>query len=212
MKGRRATAGNVPGPQRWGFKTYSIHERVMPFGRRFEVQGPNDEPVLYCRAKRGAQRLVFHADAKRSTELFRLEARKVRQFQRAYDAVDGFTGNKFGEVRKRVYEPASKAEWFLLDAEANQLGLLTETAPPPSLIRRLLPMDRFLPKSWALHWGQSIAGTLQPKAGLMGERLELDLKFDARDEIDRRLAIAAAIAMRTDQGKAEKPEKAAEAA
>lgn len=204
MKGKRAAAP-VPGPQRWGYRTYSIQERLLPFGRRFEVRSPSNELVLFCRAKRGAPQIVFYADEEERAELFRLDARPVRQFQRSYDVVDALTGKKFGELRKRVYEPSHKVEWFILDAEGNQAGLLTETAPPPSLIRRLLPMDRFLPKSWALHWGQAIAGTLQPRIGLMGERLELDLKFDAKDEIDRRLALAAAIALQTDQGKPEKP-------
>lgn len=207
MKGKRAETAPIPGPQRWKFRNYSIHERALPFGRRFEVRTPDEELVLYCRAKRSDPRLVFYADGEEATELFRFEPKKVRQFQRSYDAIDARSGQLFGQVRKRVYAPLEKVEWFILDEEGAQVGLVTETAASPSLLRRILPVDRFLPKAWAIHWGQFVAGTLQPKLGVMGERLDLDLRFDTRDEIDRRLVLGTVIALRADARRAEKPPK-----
>lgn len=198
MKSKRASAPAAPGPLRWSYREYSIHDRPSPTGRRFEVRSPNDELVLYCRLRRSEPRLVFFADEKETSELFRLEPRPVRQFQRAYDVVDSLSGTVFGQIRKRVYEDLKKSEWFILNPEGEQLGLVTETAPEPSLLRRIVPMDRLFSKAWALHWGQSIAGVIHPRASLVGDKLEVNLKFDARDEIDRRLALGTAVAMRAD--------------
>jgi hypothetical protein len=209
MKGKRATTQPMPGPQRWKYRNYSIHEGALPFGRRYEVRSPQDELILVCRSRRSDARLLFFADEKESVELFRFEPRTVRQFHRSYEAVDSLTGQPFGLVRKRSYAPTRKVEWFVFDTDANQIGLITETAASPSLLRRILPMDRFLPKAWAVHWGQAIAGTLQPKLGVMGERLELDLRFDTRDEIDRRLVLGTAVALRADLRRPEKTEKPA---
>lgn len=197
MKGTRAERA-VPGPQRWSYRTYVIHERATPFGRRFEVLSPQEELVFLCRAKRSDAKLVFQAGPDDGAELFRLEPKKVRQFQRSFVAVDGLTGQPFGEVRKKTYVPQKKAEWFIFDQEGTLVGLFTETAPPASLLRRIVPVDRLFQKAWALHWGQTVAGTLEPRPAIVGEKLELDLKFDARDEIDRRLALGAAVALRAD--------------
>lgn len=207
MGKKRASTAPVPGPQRWRYRNYSIHESVLPFGRRFDVRTPNDEVVFYCRPRRSDPRLTFYADEDEAVELFRLEPKKVRQFQRSYEAIDPAASQPFGQVRKRLYQPLGKAEWFIFDGDGTQVGLITETAPSPSLLRRFLPMDRFLPKAWAVHWGQIVAGTLQPKLGVMGERLELDLRFDTRDEIDRRLVLGAAVALRVDLKHSEKPQK-----
>jgi len=207
MKGKRASTVPLAGPQRWQYRNYAILERAAPFGRRFEVRSPKEELVLLCRPRRSDPRLVFYGDEDEAVELYRFEPKTVRQFQRSYEAVDPVTNRAFGQVRKRVYAPSQKAEWFLYDADGHEVGLVTETAPSPSLLRRILPMDRFLPKAWAIHWGQAIAGTLQPKLGVMGERLELDLRFDTRDEIDRRLVLGVAIALRSDLRRPEKTEK-----
>jgi hypothetical protein len=196
MKGRRASSA-APGPQRWKYRQYSILER-RPLGRRFEVRSPNQELVLVCRSKAADPSLVFYADDDGSAELFRFVPQQVRQFQQAYEAVDALTQRKFGEVRKRVYEPSGTTEWFVFDADGNQIGLVTQTASSPSLLRRLLPVERATTKAWALHWGQTVAGTVEPHPGLIGERVDLDLKYDARDEVDRRLALGVAIALRAD--------------
>ncbi len=203
MRSKRAASPSIPGPLRWGFRQYLVSERPTPTGRRFEVRSPQDDTVLFCRVKRSDPGLVFFADDEDATELFRLEPRHVRPFQRSYEAVDSTTGMSFGQIRKRVYEPQKKTEWFLFNPDGEQIGLVTETAADPTLLRRLLPVDRLHSKAWALHWGQSIGGKIQPRPGFMGERCDVDLSLDTKDEIDRRLVLGATIALRADPHHAE---------
>lgn len=193
-----ASRASTAGPARWGFREYSVHERPTPFGRRFEVRSPDDQVVLFCRAKRNDPRLVFFADEAESQELFRFEPHAVPRFERSYRAVDALSGQAFAEVRKMVYQPLEKSEWFIVDPEGDPVGMVTETAPEPSLLRRLVPVERLFPKAWAIHWGQSIAGTIQPRPGLVGERLDIDLSLDKRDEIDRRVVLGITVALRSE--------------
>lgn len=207
MKGRPA-ADPLPGPMRWSYRSYSVLEKGTAFGRRFEVRSPKDELVLFCRFKKSEPRITFWSDEQESRELFRLEPTKVRLYQRAWEAFDPLTQRPFGQVRKKVYEPTEKVEWFIFNPDGEQLGLLTETAPEQTLLRRILPVERLFSKAWALHWGQSIAGAVQPKPTLVGDRLEVDLGFDHKDEIDRRLALATVIAARADAHARAEKEKA----
>lgn len=206
MKERAAPASPTVGPLRWSYRSYFVHERATPFGRRFEVLSPKDELVLFCRAKRSDSQLVFFADAEEKTELFRLQEEEVKppkRFERVLKATDSLSGRPFVRFGKKTYPPSHKVEWFILNPEGDTLGLVTETAPDPSLLRRLVPVEGIFSKAWALHWGQAVAGTIQPRAGLVGERLEVDLSLDTKDEIDRRIALSLVVAMRVDAHRAE---------
>lgn len=203
MKKSRASVSTPAGPLRWSFRTYKVHERVTPFGRRFEVRGPDDEPVAFCRAKRGEKGLRFFSDEEESEELFQMEPKKVRLYASSYEVLDARGGRKFAEVRKKEYKPVDRSEWFILDEEGNPLGMLTESSAQRSFLWRLLNMRGGAKGPWALHWGQAIAGKVESSGSLMGEELILDLSLDREDAIDRRLALAVTVAMRVDvtQGK-----------
>lgn len=207
MKERRSRPVPLAGPLRWSYRQYSITERASPRGRRYEVRSPTDELVLFCRFRRADPMLSFFGDDQEKIPVFRFEPKKVRRFARSYSVVDAITERPFADVHKRVYEPDEKEEWFLFNLEGEQIGMVIETAREPTLLRRLVP-GRLSPRAWALHWGQSIGGTIQPKKGLVGERIEVDLTLDTRDAIDRRLALGVAVAIRAEQHKAEAPPSA----
>jgi len=187
------------GPHRWSYRVYLVSERATrSLGRRFEVRSPKNELVATCKTKRSDPHLVFFADDGEKQELFRLDPTTVRLFDRAYDVIDGLSGRPFAQIRKKMYKPLDKTEWFLYNVDNELIGMVTETAPQSGFLRRILPVDRFLPKAWALHWGQSICGIIQPRLGVVGEKLEINLSLDKKQEVDRRLAIAVAVALRAE--------------
>jgi len=210
MEKTRAPDLPAGGPQRWKFRKYSVWERPTPFGRRFEVRSPDGSLVLFCKSRRSDPRLVFFTDESESAQIFRFEPKPLRHYQRAFEVVDAFTDRVFGQLRKKVYGPLKKEEWFILGPEGETLGLVSETAPRPNIVTRFLPVTQFWKRPWALTWGQTIAGTIQPRRSLMGERVDVDLGLDMKDEIDRRLVLGVVVAMRRDHhagGNHKKPAK-----
>lgn len=203
MKAAQQTTPAMAGPLRWGYRQYALIERRSPGGRRFEVRSPKDELVLLCRIRNRDDEMVFFADEKGTQELFRMEAKTVRLFDRAFDVIDPVSKKPFAEIRKKYYKPLRKSEWFIHDPDGELVGMVTETAPESSLLRRLIPVDRLFPKAWALHWGQAIGGIIQPRMGFINERLDINLGLDTKDEIDRRVAIAVTVALRADEAKGE---------
>lgn len=163
-------------------------------GRRYEIRTPTKELVAMCRARRGSDALTFFADEKESQELFRFEPKSVRQYAAAYDLVDGPTGRTIGEFRMKVYRPLKKSEWFIFNPEGEPIGMVTEAAPPPTLLGRLLPMIRRRGKSFEVHWGQAVGGRISRGWALLGlDHTEVDLSLDKHDAVDRRLALGVAI-------------------
>lgn len=195
----RAPAQSVPGPRRWAYRLYEVAERPTPFGRRFESYTSEEELVFVVRARKADSVVAFLTEEDDGEVLFTLEPdKRVRQFQKCLKLVDGATKNSFGQIRKKVYEPSGKSEWFLFNRDAEEVGLVTETAADPSLLRRLVPVDRIFPKAWAVHWRQTVAGKIQPKPTLLGDRHMVDLRMDKKDEIDRRIVLATLVALRLD--------------
>lgn len=193
MKGRPSASPVPAGPLRWGFRSYTVAQHATPFGHRYEAIGPGKETIAFTRMKRGEADFVFFSDDSEKEELFRLHPKPVRLYAVSYDAVDSRSGTTFGEIRRRDYSALSKSEWFLFNPEGEIIGMVAETAPTPSLLRRLVPLDVFFRKSWQFHWGQQICGSIRPEASLLGDRLVLDLGLDTKDAVDRRLALAVTV-------------------
>jgi hypothetical protein len=185
------------GPGRWAFREYHIFERPSPRGRRYEIQTPTKQLVALCRIKRGSQALTFFGDEDEATELMRFVPKAVRQYTAAFDVVDGPTGKTIGGFRKKVYRPLNKSEWIIVDAEGEPLGMVTESAPTPTWLSRVLPVTTPRAKSFDVHWGQAIGGRITRRLSLPGtEHVQLDLSLDKRDVVDRRLALGAAVLVR----------------
>lgn len=189
MKGRPDP--RVPaGPLRWSFRKYLVAVHSSPFGHKFELRNEAGQLVAFCKAKRGADLFVFHTDEAAGEELFRLEPKKARLFSLAYGAVEPRTGKPFAELRMKEYKTVGKTEWFMYNAEGDQIGMAVEGPPPASLMRRMLGVKGASGRAWQVHWGQQVCGSIQPQASLLGDRLVLNLELDKKDETDRRLALA----------------------
>lgn len=195
-RARPRPAQKPVGPGRWGFRVYNIFERPTPRGRRYEIRTPEKELVAICRTRRKADTISFYSDDTETAELVRFQPKSIRLYSAAYDVVEPSSGRVIAEFRKKTYRPLGRSEWFIVNPEGDPLGMVTESAPGSSFLSRVLPATA-RPKTFEVHWGQSVGGRILHKRVLLGlDHTQVDLSLDQRDEIDRRLALGVAVLVR----------------
>jgi hypothetical protein len=215
QRARPVPSPSPVGPGRWSFRLYHILQRAGTKGRRYEIRTPAKELVALCRIKKKSDSVSMFADDEEKMEILRFNPKTVRQYAAAFEVVDTLAGRPIGEFRKKVYRPLNKSEWFIFNADGEPVGMVVEAPTPPGLLGRILPIVPFKPKTFELHWGQTVGGRISRKKGLTGmDRMEVDLALDKKESIDRRLALGVSVLLRDDQrnGKEEpapKPEPTA---
>ena len=193
---------------------FVIRQRVRLVGNRYEVRlaGPKDEEgdlVAFVQQKTFALKedLRFFADEDKTTELFRVKARQAFDPTGRYRVTDP-AGVAIGELAKAFKRSLARSTWRIYDKPGSkeELAWATERSLFRSLLRRLLSLGGFIPIVGDLiglipiryHFdffiGDRDVGGLERKFGIR-DRYVLDLSGDQERLIDRRLAIALAVAM-----------------
>ena len=193
---------------------FTLRQRVRIVGNRYEVRlaGPADEEgdlVAFVQQKTFALRedLRFFADEGKTQELFRVKARQRFDPAARYKVTDA-DGTPIGEIAKAFKRSLARSTYRIYAApgDEQELAWATERSLFRSLLRRLLSLGGFIPIVGDLlglipiryHFdffiGEDNVGSLERKFGIR-DRYVLDLSGDADRRIDRRLAIALAVAM-----------------
>ena len=158
------------------------------------------EPVAFVRQKKLAikEDIRFLADETESQELFRLKGRQVFDVRGRYDITTP-DGERIGSLEKVFGASLFRSTWRVYGADEEPIGMSRERSMPVALLRRgidLVPYGEFIPILF--HFvievdGQDV-GELRRPVGFR-DRYILDLSGDPERRLDRRVAIALAIAL-----------------
>ena len=185
------------------FDRFRIEQLVRPMVNLYRVSAlAGDDgmtPVVFVRQKRMAikEDIRFFADEDENQELFRLKARSVFEVAGRYDVEAG--GERIGTLEKVFGRSLLRSTWRVLGPDAGELAVAQEKSVPVALARRaidLVPYGQLVP----IPYHFTIARNGSPLGELRREyavrdRYVLDLSGDSARTIDRRLAIALAIAL-----------------
>ncbi len=177
--------------------------RVTPLAGGDTPAGP---PVAFVRQKRLALKedIRFFADENERDELFRLKARQMLDVRGRFD-VTAPGGEPIGALEKQFRRSLLRSTWKVLDGEGREQALVQERSAPIALLRRAIdfvPYGELVPI--VFHFtitadGRPL-GDLTRRWGIR-DRYVLDLGGDSERTLDRRLAIALAIALDALQGR-----------
>jgi len=164
------------------------------------------EPVAFVRQKRLALKedIRFFADESEQEELFRIKARQVFDVRARYDVTMPH-GERLGVLEKVFGASLLRSTWRIYDAAEEQVALAQEKSVPIALLRRLIdfvPYGGLIPivfQFTILMDGRDV-GELRRPIGIR-DRYILKLGGDHERRIDRRLAVALAIALDALQGR-----------
>jgi uncharacterized protein YxjI len=192
---------------------FTIRQRVQLVGNRYEVRvaRPGDEEgdlAAFVQQKTFALKedLRFYADEQKTTELFRLKARQRFDPRAKYKVTDA-EGTEIGELKKDFTRSLSRSTWRVYaPGGEEEVFWATERSLFRSLLRRALSLGGFIPIVGDIlglipiryhvdfFAGDRTVGSFERRFGIR-DRYILDLSGDVERRIDRRVAIALAVAM-----------------
>jgi hypothetical protein len=192
--------------ERFAHDGFFIDQLIRPVANLYRIStlAPDGtsrgDPLAFVRQKRLALKedIRFFADESEQEELFRLKARRVIEIGGRYDVVTP-AGDLIGVLAKHFGASLLRSTWTILDANEQPLAVARERSLPVALLRRVIdavPYGEFVPILY--HFtiaadGREL-GELRRPIGVR-DRYLLRLDGDAERRIDRRVAVALAIAL-----------------
>ena len=192
--------------ERFAHDAFFIDQLIRPVANLYRIStlGPDrtsgGDPLAFVRQKRLALKedIGFYADESEQEELFRLKARRVIEVGGRYDVVTP-EGRRLGVLAKHFGASLLRSTWTILDSNEEPIALARERSMPVALLRRVIdavPYGELVPILY--HFtitadGREL-GSLRRPIGLR-DRYVLLLDGDAERRIDRRVAVALAIAL-----------------
>ena len=184
---------------------YLLDQLIRPIANLYRVTPmaagePAGGPVAFVRQKKLAikEDIRFFADDSERDELFRIKARGVLEVGGRYDVTTP-DGQRLGVLEKVFGKSLLRSTWRLLGPGEEELAVVKERSLPIALLRRaldVLPYTELVPIlfHFTIDAGDEHLGDFTRAFGIR-DKYTLDLTADAERTIDRRLAIALAVAL-----------------
>ena len=191
--------------ERFAHDSFFVDQLIRPIANLYRIStlgsdGGPGQPVAFVRQKKLSIReeIRFFADESETEELFRMKARQVFDVRGRYDVTTP-DGTRIGVLEKAFGISLLRSTWKVHDANEQQIALAQEKSVPVALFRRAIdfvPYGEFAPVlfQFAILMDGREIGELRRPIGVR-DRYTLKLGGDAERRIDRRVAIALAIAL-----------------
>ena len=178
---------------------FEIEQLIRPMVNLYRISA-NGAPVAFVRQKRMAikEDIRFFRNENETEELFRIKARSMMELAARYD-VTAADGEKIGVLGKVFGKSLFRSTWSIMDANEQELAVAQERSQLVAILRRVIdavPYCEFVPIvfHFTIDRGDTHLGDFTRAIG-MRDRYTLDLGGDVERTIDRRLALALAIAL-----------------
>jgi hypothetical protein len=192
--------------ERFAHDAYFVDQLIRPIANLYRIStlGPDGaspgQPLAFIRQKKLAIRedIRFFADETEAEELFRIKARAVFEVRGRFDLTTP-EGERIGLLEKVFGISLLRSTWRIYDANEQQVALAQEKSMPMAILRRaidLVPYGELVPilfQFTILMEGREV-GELRRPIGLR-DRYILKLGGDPDRRIDRRVAVALAVAL-----------------
>ena len=184
------------------YDRYLLKRQVFALTGKLRFFNPQDQLVLYVEQKmfRLREDIRVFNDESKSQEVLLIQARKIIDFNAAYDVIDPANGQKVGTLRRKGWRSMTRDEWEVLDTNDQVVGMLFEDSVGQALLRRLL-LGTLLPQNYDMTLGGERVADLRQRFNLFAYQMDLDLSMDVNRRLDRRIGIAAATLLAIIEGK-----------
>ncbi len=172
------------------------------FGNDFYIYDDRDQQVFYSKMKglKLKEDLRVYGSEEMDEELLVIKTDQILDFGAKYTVTDPQTGEEVGAVKRKGMKSLVKDEWVFLDSAGNEIGTLKEDSLLLSLIRRFV--INLIPQTYNLEVDNRTVATFSQNFNPFIYKLEIDLSADPDgQQLDRRLAIAAAVLLGGIEGK-----------
>jgi uncharacterized protein YxjI len=192
--------------ERFEHDAFFVDQLIKPIANLYRIStlgtdgASPGEPVAFVRQKKLAIRedIRFFADEGEQQELFRIKARQIFEVGGRYDVTTP-QSERIGILEKVFGISLIRSTWKVLDAHERQVALTQEKSVPVAVLRRLIdfvPYGEFVPLvfQFTIQMDGREIGELRRPIGVR-DRYTLTLRGDPERRLDRRVAIALAVAL-----------------
>lgn len=189
---------------RIGVNKYEVNAGLGD-GPKFEA----GELVAFVQQKRLAfkEQVTFYGDSGKSQEILGLKAQKAMDWKGRHTVTDAVTGEVVGTLNRKLGASFLSSTWHVMDAEGAHLVTITEANKAFAILRRygpdalaMFPYDMVFeagPESAKIGLAPgTVIGHHKRRWG-MRDVYDIDMSGDPQRRFDRRLVVAAAIALDT---------------
>jgi uncharacterized protein YxjI len=189
------------------YDRFMVDQLVRPIANLYRVtplaagEAPAGPPVAYVRQKKFAIRedIRFYADEGESQELFRIAARSMLDIGGSrYDVLAG--QERIGFLHHKFKESLLRTTWHLGGPDEQEIALARERSQVGAILRRVIDfvpdVGGWIPIPYNFDFviDGRVVGSMNRKFQLR-DRYVVDLSGDTDKKIDRRVALALAIAL-----------------
>jgi uncharacterized protein YxjI len=178
---------------------FEIDQLIRPVANLYRISAGGG-PVAFVRQKKLAikEDIRFFSDESQTQELFRIKARAMFEVGGRYDVTTP-EGERVGVLEKVFGRSLLRSTWRIHGPDEQELALAEERSQAVALLRRVIdavPYGELIPIvfHFTIRRGDEQLGELTRAWGLR-DRYTLDLSRDTARTVDRRLAVALAIAL-----------------
>lgn len=193
--------------ERYGYDRYLVDQLVRPIANLYRVtplavgDTPAGGPVVFVRQKKLSikEDIRFYADEAETQEIFRLAARSVLDMGGSrYDIVAG--DERIGFLWHKFKESLLRTTWHVGGPNEEEVAIARERSLVGAVLRRVIDfvpdVGGWIPIPYNFEFlaGDQVIGAMDRKFKLRDQYV-LDLSGDTDRTIDRRVAVALAIAL-----------------
>jgi uncharacterized protein YxjI len=185
--------------ERFAGDRYTVDQLLRPVANLYRISA-DGTPVAFVRQKRLALKedIRFFGDEDEQRELFRIKARAIIEVGGRYDVTTP-EGERIGVLEKVFRRSLVRSTWRVRDAAEQEVAFVEERSMATAILRRvvdLVPYGELVPIvfHFTIRMDGRQVGELTRRWGLR-DRYDLDLTGDTERRLDRRLAVALAIAL-----------------
>jgi hypothetical protein len=192
--------------ERFAHDAFFVDQLIRPIVNLYRIStlgadgSSAGQPLAFVRQKKLAikEDIRFFADESEAEELFRIKARAVFDVRGRYDVTTP-EGERVGLLEKVFGISLLRSTWRIYDNNEQQVALAQEKSMPIAVLRRaidLVPYGELVPIVFQFTILMDVreVGELRRPIGLR-DRYILKLGGDPDRRIDRRVAVALAIAL-----------------
>ena len=192
---------------RFAYDRFLVDQLVRPIANLYRVtplaagEAPAGPPVAYVRQKKLAikEDIRFYGDESETAELFRLQARSVLDM--GGSRYDIFAGEeRIGFLWHKFRESLLRTTWHIGGGDEEEVAIARERSQVGAILRRVVDfvpdVGGWIPIPYNFEFliGDRVVGGMNRRFQLRDSYV-LDLSGDTDRTIDRRVAIALAIAL-----------------
>jgi hypothetical protein len=192
--------------ERFAHDAFFVDQLIRPVANLYRIstlgadRASAGEPLAFVRQKKLAikEDIRFFADESQSEELFRLKGRQVFEVRGRYDVLSP-AGERIGSLEKVFGISLLRSTWRIYGDGEAPIATAQERSMPVAILRRaidLVPYGEFVPIlfQFTIRIDGREVGQLRRPVGLR-DRYILELGGDPDRRIDRRVAVALAVAL-----------------